>query len=85
VVDDVFGTEQLAAAVMRVARRYAADMRAAGGLPDGMDAETAARLQAIAMLRSAMFLIESTADDDDDRGGDDEEGADFEEEYADDE
>ena len=65
-VDDIFGTEQLAAAVLRAARGYVADMEARGALPEGMNAETAVRLQAIAMLRSAAFVIENGADDGDD-------------------
>lgn len=65
-VDDIFGTEQLAAAVLRAARDYVADMQAKGGLPEGMSAETAVRLQAVAMLRAAAFVIENGADDGDD-------------------
>lgn len=66
VVDEIFGTEQLAAAVLREARRYVEDMQAKGALPEGMSAETAVRLQAVAMLRSAAFMIENSADDSDD-------------------
>ncbi|MGH7685622.1 MAG: hypothetical protein ACREN2_02225 [Candidatus Dormibacteria bacterium] len=77
-VDDLFGTEQLAAAVLRAARGHITDMQARGGLPEGMNPETAVRLQAIAMLRSAAFVIENAADDedDDDAGSDDRDDSD---------
>lgn len=58
-IADVFGAEELATVAMQAARRYIAEMERHGGVPPGANAAAAARSHALAMLRSAAWLIQN--------------------------